>query len=112
MTASPKLRRPWLQFRLRSLLVLMAVISLWLGYQVQIVHERKSMRAWIEDHGGILDYYVLDTPFPTGYVPPTWYATMFWMYPSDLPENAIVPEYAIRLFPEATIHGTQPLSEP
>src|SRR5262245_35817365 len=44
--------RRWLRYSLRTLLVLVTVFCLWLGWQVRIVHKRKAALREIEDAGG------------------------------------------------------------
>src|SRR5690349_1798040 len=44
--------RRWLRFSLRTLLVAVTTLSVWLGRQAWIVHERKLLRSLIEERGG------------------------------------------------------------
>jgi hypothetical protein len=67
-------RIPKPRYSLRVLFLLVAAISIWLGWEVQTVHRRKQMLEWVHEQGGLFDTYVLDEePFPPGYVPPDWY---------------------------------------
>ena len=50
MTLTPK--RRWFSFSLRTLFVVVTVFCLWLGWNVQIVHERNAMRDKIRRNGG------------------------------------------------------------
>ena len=47
--AKPKKRR-WFRFSLRTMLVLMTVFCIWLGWQVSIVRERKAVLAELKRH--------------------------------------------------------------
>src|SRR5262245_53532355 len=49
MTASPK--RRWLRFSLRSLLIVVTIFGVWLGWELQIVRHRKAERARLEKLG-------------------------------------------------------------
>ena len=57
MTSSPK--RRWFRFSLRTLFIAMTVFCLWLGWNVQIVHERNAMRHKIRRDGG---WVVIENP--------------------------------------------------
>ncbi len=52
----PKRKRRWFQFSLRTLLIAVTmfcvVVGGYVGRQVKIVRERKTMAQWIEAHGG------------------------------------------------------------
>ena len=42
----------WLNYSLRTLLIAVAIFSLWFGWQMHIVRERAALRALIEKRGG------------------------------------------------------------
>jgi hypothetical protein len=68
---SPKRKRRWFQFSLRTLIIVVTLLALPLGYvgwQAKIVRERRAMRDSILDAGG----YVTDLPFIPGPPPPSW----------------------------------------
>jgi hypothetical protein len=48
-------KRRWLRFSVRTLLVAVAIICVWLGWQVSIVHERRAVRKMVVDHHGFVD---------------------------------------------------------
>jgi hypothetical protein len=51
-TAALRRERAWWRFRLRTLLVGLTLFAVWLGWNVNIVLQRKAMRRWIERTGG------------------------------------------------------------
>jgi hypothetical protein len=70
MTAKP--RRRWFSFSLRTLFVLVTLLSVWLGYELKIVRERRALVTWIEQHGG----YISDDsslPPPLAFEKFTWF---------------------------------------
>jgi hypothetical protein len=48
------LRRPF-RFSLRTLFLVVLLICVLLGWQLHIVRERRAMRKWVEDNGGMVD---------------------------------------------------------
>lgn len=51
-------RRRWLTFSLRAALGVLTVFCVWLGWQVNLVHQRNAMRAAVEQSGGIVDIFI------------------------------------------------------
>jgi hypothetical protein len=52
---SPKRKRRWFQFSLRSLLIVVAVTAVacaWFAHEAHAVQQRKTLRKWIEEGGG------------------------------------------------------------
>jgi len=49
------LKRRWLRFSVRTLLAAVTIFCVWLGWQMQIVRERKVLRDAIEHRGGWVD---------------------------------------------------------
>src|ERR1700690_2367557 len=48
----PAPKRRWLRFSLRTLFVVVTVFGIWLGWQTNVVRERRTMRDWLEARGG------------------------------------------------------------
>ena len=61
MTA-PKPRRRYLQFSLRTFLVLLTLVCVWFGWQVNRVNRQRKAVAWVLEMGGsvLYDYEVDD----------------------------------------------------
>ncbi len=124
------------RFTLRTLLVVVTVFGVWLGYQLQAVRERAHLMNWIEGHGGIVNR--LKSPTPVTAWPrgrgllidsdivlqvlvenrdrniPTWRewlgdTAVSWI---ALPDGASQSdlERATALFPEAVVHPMPKLS--
>src|SRR5437762_7027635 len=77
MTATPKPRRPWFQFGLRTLLLMVTIASAgfgWLGVKVRQVHRQRAAVEAIRKLGGevLYDYEVdskghrVQSPIPPG----------------------------------------------
>ncbi len=79
---TPPRRRP--RFSLRTLLVAIAVVGCWLGWEQHVVRGRTSLRKAIERAGGT--FYTGDHipgPFPRqGPPPPSWIRHNWAMSPS------------------------------
>jgi hypothetical protein len=45
-------KRPRFSFRLQTLMVVVAIVAIWLGWNVQQVRERASLEGFIVAHGG------------------------------------------------------------
>jgi hypothetical protein len=63
--------RRWTRFSVRTLLLAVTLLCVWLGWQAYIVRERKELRTLIQNRGGWIDQSVNDDPFldDTGIVP-------------------------------------------
>ncbi len=55
MTA-PKPRRRYLQFSLRTFLVLLTLVCVWFGWQVNRANQRRQAVAWVLEMGGSVQY--------------------------------------------------------
>jgi hypothetical protein len=64
LTSTPAPKRHWFQFSLRTLFIMLTVFGVWLGWQANVVHERKAMRNWIESGGGRLSVFYPPQPLP------------------------------------------------
>jgi hypothetical protein len=65
MDGKPK--RRWLTFSIRTLLVAVTILCVWLGWQVHLVRERKELRSLIEQRGGWIEQLLeSDNPFDDG----------------------------------------------
>lgn len=106
MAATSIPRRRWLQFGLRTMFVVVTVVALWLGWEVNFVRQRQ---AWRREHAALTERPI-KTPNPS-YVPkttiPPW---RIWMGDSYLSQIYFPPDwteqdraYATRLFPEANL---------
>jgi len=51
-TALRQRTRRWWRFSLRTLLVGVTVLAVWLGWNANVILQRKAMRRWIEQVGG------------------------------------------------------------
>ena len=60
MTDTPTNRRRWFRFSLRTLFVLVTVLCIWLGFQVNAAHRQKEAVAAIQKAGGyvLFDYQI------------------------------------------------------
>jgi hypothetical protein len=74
--------RPRLQFSLATLLIAVTVLCVWLGGHAQAVHRRSAMRIWIEERGGLVDYYEIDELKQSGDAKPDWYTSKLAKYPA------------------------------
>ncbi|HEV2971233.1 MAG TPA: hypothetical protein VGY55_14760 [Pirellulales bacterium] len=53
----PKRKRRWFQFSLRSLMIVVTLLAIpcgWLAHQARVVEERKALRSWLLDNGGVI----------------------------------------------------------
>jgi hypothetical protein len=50
-------KRRWFRFSLRTMFVLVTVFCVWLGYELNQIHSRKSLIAKIRAAGGKVSYY-------------------------------------------------------
>jgi hypothetical protein len=111
MLESPsKLRRRWFQFSLGTLLVLVTVFAIWLGWELKFIRDRKNFLALLNEYeaaelkdGGFTAW--INTPVFDEPTLPFWRP---WMgdYPRGvvlLPGNTTEEhlQMARRLFPEA-----------
>ena len=55
-TQPPKRRRRWLSFSLRTLLVVITIFCVALGYWVHRANRQKAVVKWVEDNGGYVHY--------------------------------------------------------
>ncbi len=125
MTPAPK--RRWLQFSLRGMLLIVAAVSLWLGYYVNWKNDRREARAWIDAHfiaHAGAGHIVLESPpdFPwmlkmLGEEPMPF--ILMAHRPSDGVSRPVPDEYyrlvarVRKLFPEAEVRDlSAPLSTP
>ncbi len=44
------IRRPRLQFTLRTLFILVTLIAVWFGYYANWIHQRREARKWLDAH--------------------------------------------------------------
>ncbi|HEV2968861.1 MAG TPA: hypothetical protein VGY55_02655 [Pirellulales bacterium] len=54
----PKRKRRWFQYRLRTLFLVVTILAVpcgWLANQARIVEERKALRSWLLDNGGVIE---------------------------------------------------------
>ena len=57
----PKPRRPFWQFSLRTMLVLLTVFCMWLGWIAHRANEQRKAVAWVRETGGLVYYdYEID----------------------------------------------------
>jgi hypothetical protein len=60
-TDSPKRKRRWFQFRLRTLLLLVTVFAVWFGWLAHQARQQKEAVAWVREMEGTARYdYELD----------------------------------------------------
>ena len=111
MDGRPK--RRWLRFSVRTLLVAVTIFCVWLGWQVNIVRDRKAMMQRIEEAGGVGGAGFQSRKDP----PMPWYrkklgdsANAHIRVPWDWTAEQIAEVSA--LFPEATVHKQRPPADP
>jgi hypothetical protein len=44
--------RPWLQFGLRTMLVIVTLFAIWLGWELKYIRDRKEAKIWLLENGG------------------------------------------------------------
>ncbi len=52
----PRRRRWWLRFRLRTFLIILTILCVWLGWFLYRVEQQRSSVHWIEQQGGFVYY--------------------------------------------------------
>ena len=58
---NPPTKKRWLSFSLRTMLVLLTIVCVWLGFKVHRVERQKAAITWVESVGGTVSYdYELD----------------------------------------------------
>ena len=76
MTTTP---RRWFSFSLRTLFVVVTLGCCWLGWQLNIVRERKAAMAWIADKGGNMqEWEVPENPSQWLATRPRLFADKYW----------------------------------
>jgi hypothetical protein len=50
--STSKPRRRWFQFSIGTMLLLVTVFAVWLGWELKVVRDRQAMRRWIEEREG------------------------------------------------------------
>ena|SRR5579863_8809687 len=50
MVEAPKTRRRWLQFSLGTMFVVVTISAGWLGWELNIVRERRAALTWVRDY--------------------------------------------------------------
>jgi hypothetical protein len=112
MATDPKPRR--LRFTLRTLLVVMAAVGVWLGWQLSIVRERQATRHWLSEGAGwfitATDYAQIPSPpaaEPTARQVPFW---RLWLGDEPIAQIGFEPvvgkaerQHVKKLFPEAYV---------
>ena len=71
--------RRWRQFSVRTLLVLVAIVAIWLGWIRWQVRQRQIMVDLILNRGGVVHPYIQTTALPTD---PDWYREKIQKCPS------------------------------
>src|SRR5262245_33675445 len=105
--------RRWLRFSLRTLLVLVTVFCVWLGWQVSIVHERKAALA----KPGIVERVVYpgDDEWNKADSVPTLPFWRYWMGDRPVPSIILSEDHALevglpgtdelqRVFPDSNLY--------
>ncbi len=52
----PPPKKRWLRFSLRTMLMLMTILCVWLGFKVHRAERQKAAIAWVESVGGAVSY--------------------------------------------------------
>ena len=106
---SPKPKRRWFRYSLRTMFVVVTLVCGWLWWQLRIVHQRRGMLKWIEQCGchtaNSYNWQGLGLPNPV----PVWRQWMgdtqvdFIMFREDNTPDKEQLERIRRLFSESTI---------
>ena len=123
MESTPPTRRRWSRFSLRTLLVVVTLFALWLGWELKIVRERKAVLEWVKANKGATWFAKYGTattmkmkPAPKFHNPkavdvapriPFWRSWLgdeaVYCFELPFPEEAGSRERVLRSFPEAQI---------
>ena len=102
-----KPRRRWFTFSLRTFLVLLTVLGVWLAVTVKWVNDRQHARIWISKHGRFPSHSTFGIPAP---IPPApWSLRLFgevgvWGIEATVPSDQPYSESELKsLFPEAWV---------
>lgn len=109
-------RRTWFRFSLRSLFVVITCACVWLGYQMNIVHQRQALRKSIVARGGV----VTETDPSAARMPDlegiAWYrqllgdraAASIELPPDPATHDVSIGDLqaALEIFPEAEVSGS------
>jgi hypothetical protein len=122
MNAMP--RRPWLRFSLRTMFVIVTVLSCWLGWESSVVRERQAVRRESEERGFFhfvsADEYLRRYP-PGDTRPDVARVSIFrqwlgdeaiqeiWYYRDDQRISEVEQRRLAKAFPEAEIQGMLPI---
>jgi hypothetical protein len=104
-------RNRWLRFSLRTLLVAITVVCVWLGWEVSIVRERQAFLRLVAERGGSYSFVADYSPFEAADRMPKELSYLRRMLRDELvgsivlPVNTSAEEIAEirRVFPEAVV---------
>ncbi len=52
----PKYRRRWLRFSLRTFLIVLTILCVWLGWYLHRVEQQRAAVRWVRENGGAVRY--------------------------------------------------------
>ena len=109
-------RYRWLRYSIRTLLLAVTIVCLWLGWTVPWARQRQQAREWLYAHGGFLSDHPTYTPpdhrlapWGMGLIGESGVADLF-LDQQHLKEPELIPaaRRMRKLFPEASIHIETP----
>ena len=56
LTEKPKPKRRWLRFNLRSFLIVITILSAWVGWYVYRAEKQRTTVQWVQENGGSVFY--------------------------------------------------------
>jgi hypothetical protein len=105
------IHRRWLRFSLRTLLVVVTLVCVWLAWQVSIVHSRRALLEHVTQRGGSYQFVADYNPFEAADRTPRELSYLRRVLRDELVGSIVLPgestageiEEMRRAFPEALV---------